>query len=389
MKVLFDNLAFEDQTFGGVTRYFSEIIRHFPPRIQVVLPVVETANEYLREVPFSVPPAKWCYQRFLPDLRYPGKHFSYRVLSRIASLFRETCEIKNAKAFRRLLRQGEFEVLHLTGAHLCGNAWMPAVGKKPVVATIHDLIPDKIQHRKRFVRERFKVVRNVTRFIAVSENTKKDFVEEYGVDPERVDVVYHGASVVASSDKGEDVRLPFNYVLFVGGRSGYKNFEFFAKALAPWLLERPGMRLVCTGKPFSSGERSLLWGLGIADRCEARFFESSNLYSLFSHAFAFVFPSTYEGFGIPILDAFAARCPVILNRVACFPEIGGDAVLYFENGNPESLVRQLSRLESESTLRRRLQDLGTARISLFSWTKAAEETADVYQRAIDSFANRR
>jgi len=385
MKVLFDNLGFEDQPFGGVTRYFTEVIRHFPNDVKAILPVVETSNVYLQDEPFAIPAAHWSYQRFFPRTNFRGKHMSFKVLSRLISPFLEGCEIKNRRRFRNLLRIGDFDVLHLTRAHMYGRDWLPAMGKKPIVITIHDLIPDKLQRHKRFQRERRRILPFVTRFIAVSENTKSDLVSEYGVDPDRIDVVYHGPSESPATTPTNLPTLPSHYILFVGGRGGYKNFEFFAKAIAPWLRDRPSMKLVCTGSPFTPSERKMLADAGVLGHCEARFFPNEELPSLYDQAFAFVFPSVYEGFGIPILDAFRAGCPVLLNRASCFPEIGDDAALYFENGNEESLVRQLVRLEREPDLCNELREKELRRVKAFSWTKAAEETAQSYRKTLDSF----
>jgi len=385
MKVLFDNLGFEDQAFGGVTRYLTEIIRHFPAEVEVLLPVVETANVYLQDSPFRIPTARWSFQRYFPRTRFRGKHLSFKILSRLMSPFAEGCEIKNRRRFRELLVNGDFDVLHLTRAHMYGRDWMPVIGKKPIIVTIHDLIPDKLQGLKKFQRERYRILPFVSRFIAVSENTKSDLVSEYGVDPDLIDVVYHGPSESPATTSTNLPTLPSHYILFVGGRGGYKNFEFFAKAIAPWLRDRPEIRLVCTGSPFKPSEGKMLANAGILGQCEARFFPIEALPALYANAFAFVFPSIYEGFGIPILDAFRAGCPVLLNRTSCFPEIGGDAALYFVNGNGESLVRQLDRLENEPALRKELREMGQRRVKAFSWTKAAEETAQSYRKALDSF----
>ena len=385
MKVLFDNLGFEDQAFGGVTRYFTEIIRHFPDEVEPLLPVVETSNVYLQAAPFRIPAARWSFQRYFPRTHFRGKHFSFKILSRLMSPFAEGCEIKNRRRFLELLTKDDFDVLHLTRAHMYGRDWMPAVGKKPIIVTIHDLIPDKIEHRERFKRERLSILPFVTRFIAVSQNTKSDLVSEYGINPDRIDVVYHGPSEIPVKTSAEALSPPPHYVLFVGGRGGYKNFEFFAKAIAPWLKNRPSMRLVCTGTSFKPAERRLLKMAGIFNQCEARFFPIEALPALYTNAFAFVFPSVYEGFGIPILDAFQAGCPVLLNKKSCFPEIGGDAALYFEDENNESLLEQLVRMESEPGLRLILRAKGQSRVRKFSWKKASEETWTSYRKAIESF----
>ena len=388
MKVLFDNLVFEDVAFGGVPRYFTEVIRHFPSDIQAILPIIETSNVYLQAPPFSLPKAKWSYQQFLPCHAFRGKHFTFKALSLLLAPFVESCEIKNRKRFHSLVSSGDFDILHLTRAHIYGTNWLSTAGKKPIVITIHDLIPDRLQESERVKRERLRLIPFVSRFIAVSENTKSDFVSEYGVDPDLVDVIYHGPSGEEKNAGLQTNNGHSEYLLFVGGRGGYKNFSFFASAVAPWIREHSGMRLVCTGKPFSRCEQKLLSDLGILSRCDARFFQTEELPSLYANAFAFVFPSMYEGFGIPILDAFQAGCPAILSRSSCFPEIAGEAALFFEPNNPSDLVRQLVRLEIEPALRGNLQNAAHNRVKSFSWVKASEETVACYRRAVSSFRSR-
>ena len=101
--------------------------------------------------------------------------------------------------------------------------------------------------------------------------------------------------------------------------------------------------------------------------------------SLFHNAVAFVYPSIYEGFGIPILDAFSAGCPVILSNCSCFPEVGGDAALYFDDGDAETLRTHITSLVQDKSLRKTLIEKGFKRAELFTWEKCAERTADVYR----------
>ena len=384
MKVLFDNLGFEDQSFGGVTRYFTEVIRHFPNDVRVILPAVETSNVYLQDEPFFIPAAHWSFQKFFPRTHFRGKHLSFKVVSRLISPFIEGCEIKNRNRFHELLDAGDFDILHLTAAHMYGRDWLPIMGKKPIVVTVHDLIPDKVQRLERFRQERKRIIPLVARFIAVSEHTKNDLVAEYGVRSDLIDVVYHGPSGLTKKNDATPSERG-NYLLYVGGRRGYKNFNALVKMVAPWLRERTSMRLVCTGTPFQNQEKKLLSDLGILGQCEAQFFPTSALPRLYANAFAFVFPSLYEGFGIPILDAFEAGCPTVLSQTSCFPEIGDNAALYFDPDAPESLIRQLVRLEIDPNLRATLRERALERVKSFSWARAAQETALSYQKAIDSF----
>ena len=191
----------------------------------------------------------------------------------------------------------------------------------------------------------------------------------YGVDEKKVTVVYHGVEKVEKVERVEKGA----YLLYVGRRGGYKNWDWMVEAVAPLLKD--GMKLVCTGLPFSGEERRLLKRLGIADCVEQRTVSAADFPALYASAAAFVYPSRYEGFGLPILDAWAAGCPVVLSRASCFPEIGGDAAEYFELDDAKSLRAAIGRAKEKKTVEK-----GRQRLKGFSWEKCAAETAAVYRR---------
>ena len=383
MKILFDDVAFDQSPYSGVSRYLTQIIANLPPQAMSTLPILETSNIYLQLPPFNIPVARHSFQTFFPQTPFPGKRRIFNLLSRLAFPLFPTAERRNRNEFYRLLHLLDFDILHLTSAHYYGTHWKDCIGKRPIIVTLHDVIPEKLLHQQDAERERRRIIRCATRFIAVSETTKRDFIGLYGVPEEKVDVVYHGPSY--SFPVRNEPLFPWPYLLYVGKRNGYKNFRFFVRAIAPWLQARTQFRLVCTGRPFNPDEIRLLNGLRIANRCIARFVPEEDMGTLYHHAFAFVYPSRYEGFGIPILDAFESGCPTILNNASCFPEIGGDAALFFEDGNAASLLDALVKLEVDSEFRNRLSKAGKTRARLFSWKTAAEQTFRSYERAIRDF----
>ena len=387
MRILFDDVAFDQSAFSGVSRYLTQVIANLPPQATPILPILETSNIYLQAPPFCIPVARNSFQTFLPGVSFPGKRRLFNLLSRLPYAVFPSSERRNRQEFYRLLHLADFDILHLTSAHLYGRHWFRCIGKKPIVATIHDVIPEKLQNLSIVKKERARIVRSATRFIAVSETTKRDFMELYKVPGDKIDVIYHGPSYSASHAPENDNPFPWPYLLFVGKRNGYKNFRFFAKAVAPWLRNREDFMLVCTGAPFRAEEEKFLDYLGIRNRCISQFISEEKMGNAYRHAFAFIYPSRYEGFGIPILDAFAAGCPTVLNRASCFPEIGGDSALFFTDGDADSLLAALDKLENESLFRARLVEYGKERVRHFSWKKAAEQTFRSYERAIRDFSS--
>jgi glycosyltransferase involved in cell wall biosynthesis len=122
--------------------------------------------------------------------------------------------------------------------------------------------------------------------------------------------------------------------------------------------------------------------LNVLDSSMAVHVDEPALNNLYSHAMAFVYPSLYEGFGMPILEAFANDCPVCLSHSSWFPEIAGDAGAYFDPNRPDSILAAMEKVIYNKDFALNLVKAGRARLTNFSWKKAAEETGLSYQRAI-------
>jgi glycosyltransferase involved in cell wall biosynthesis len=218
--------------------------------------------------------------------------------------------------------------------------------------------------------------------IADSASSKKDLVELFGVPEDRVTVVHLGCSLPpAAGNRGP--RLPGKYLLHVGERGRYKNFGFAVRSLAPLFRDNPDLWLVCSGGgPFTGEERSLLAGLGLEGRCLQAGFTDRELAATYGGAVALVFPSLCEGFGIPVLEAFACGCPTLLARRSSLPEVGGTAALYFDPEEGEELLSQARRLMIDSTLRGSLVGAGRERVNKFTWEQTAAHTKGVYARGM-------
>jgi glycosyltransferase involved in cell wall biosynthesis len=148
------------------------------------------------------------------------------------------------------------------------------------------------------------------------------------------------------------------------------------------LQANPHLKIVCTGTPFTEDELALFSALDIERQMLQMFVSSSELYNLYHHARAFVFPSAYEGFGIPILEAFACHCPVLLNRASCFPEIAGDAASYFDIRSEKGdycLAKALQGILYDDGERDKKILQGAKRLQDFSWEKSAMQLARIYR----------
>jgi glycosyltransferase involved in cell wall biosynthesis len=176
----------------------------------------------------------------------------------------------------------------------------------------------------------------------------------------------------------------FSYLLYVGDRFGYKNFQPWLRIAASIVRDYPEIHIVCTGRPFNDVELRLIFDLHIEKNVHHFFASEESFGSLYNNAIAFVYPSEYEGFGIPILEAFAYGCPVMLNDASCFPEVGGDAVIYFKMRQGYSdFYDQFEYLYSMNAQdRSALIEKGRQRLQCFSWEKSARALLGVYHNLV-------
>lgn len=219
--------------------------------------------------------------------------------------------------------------------------------------------------------------------ICVSENTKKDllkFLPDF--DADKIKVVYNGVSDVFSPIEGQKDYLVDKfeclrgkaYIIFVGDRSPYKNFELVVKALD----QQPDLFLVIVGgKPFNPEEIVLL------ERLKARYFHfmginSDQLNVLYNNAFCLLYPSSYEGFGIPVVEAMKAGCPVITSRNSSLPEVAGDAGIFLDSLSPEDISKKILLL-SNFSFRSELIQRGLIQAAKFNWDKCFQETYSFYE----------
>lgn len=364
MNILYDHQMFSTQRFGGITKYFCELIRNIPPEHSVRLSILFSDNNYLREDPafFKKRPYPFPYRNFTGK-RYVKKQFVY-----LNKLYSE-----------RALRSNKFDVFHPTfyDTYFFGRL------KKPYVITVHDLIEFKFRDtycKDTSIRPQMeKVITNADRVIAISNNTKKDVIETFGISPDKIDVIYHGYNEPGTAP----TTSPFGrYILFVGYREIYKNFRTFVKAAGAILNKEKDMKLICVGTPFSEEEVAIFRKLNITDQVLSMHVSENTLNQLYAHAIVFVYPSLYEGFGMPILEAFANNCPVCLSNTSCFPEIAQDAGVYFDPMDEGSILSAMQRVIYDDKFRSEMIKMGRRHLGNFSWKKTAEETIATYSRLI-------
>lgn len=359
MKIFYDHQVFSWQKAGGVSRYFIELMSNLPDDIDYMLPPMLSENAYLPALGGKASSVKsWTMA-------------NYRVRKKLY-------EAVNQCRSSRVIAKGGFDVLHPTYY----STYFLRRRKSPYVITVHDFIHEKypqyFSDASRVIRCKKEAVTNADRIIAISEHTKSDLVDIYGIPANRVDVIYHGASSL-SAVKEPVEGVGERFVLFVGDRTKYKNFLNFAEGFMLLSTADPELRLVCAGQPFSETELKYLRGLGIADKAMARFVSDRQLAWLYANTACFAFPSAYEGFGLPILEAWSAGAPVALSKASCFPEIAGDAAAWFDADDPSAIASAIGDVIYSDEETARLKRLASKRLKMFDWGKTAALTADIYR----------
>lgn len=385
MKVLYDLQAFDMQTHGGVSRCFAELYSHRPAFVDAHISVKETDNVYLQELGF--PPKGTLYKNFLCDKDTKLKHFLFKLKYNIqyGKFSRlDKRPLINLFETESVLKKGDFDIFHPT---FFDDYFLPFLGKKPFVITVHDMIPEIFSIDKHQVEQKLAIIPKATHIVAVSERTKQDLVRIMHVPEEKVSVIYHGSDEEPYTPS-TTAPIAEEYILFVGTRYEYKNFKEFCKSCVGILKRHPQLKIVCTGVPFSPEEIQFFESLGIKERMVHMFVQTrQELLDLYHYAFTFVYPSKYEGFGIPILEAYKADCPVMLNRASCFPEIAGDAAVFFdlnsEKSDFEEQFETLYRLTGDE--RGELIQRQRERMKLYSWSKSAAQLADVYKEVLKNY----
>jgi len=245
---------------------------------------------------------------------------------------------------------------------------------------IHEIFPHYFPPLSQVSANKKGLAQRAARIIAISENTKKDIVRIFGIDPDKIRVIHIGLSPLPPAHDG-GISLPERYLLFVGQRYEYKNFLPLAKSIRRILI-RQDISLVCfggTGWTRNESEKLKEWE--IADRVVALSGDDRLLAHLYRNAVAFVCPSRYEGFGIPVLEAMACGCPVVSSNASSLPEVGGDAVSYFSPDDEASIEEAVERIVSDADFRKGLVERGILQSRKFTWARAVDRIGEVYQDA--------
>jgi glycosyltransferase involved in cell wall biosynthesis len=277
------------------------------------------------------------------------------------------------------------------------NYVLPPVKKAKRILSIHDLCflrhpewasPKIVGPFQRTIR---KHAHEADKVIACSESTKKEIVALLELPADRIRVIYDAADALfqpvepelAQKQTADALNITFPYMLFVGTREPRKNLGGLLKAFSKANI--PHHLVIAGGSGWNSSElQEQVTRLNLEDKVHfTGYIHDRTLFpALYSAATAFVFPSWYEGFGLPVLEAMACGCPVIASNATSMPEVGGDAVLYAIPEDTDAWTKTLEQVSGDDGLRESMGQKGLEQANRFSWQRCAEETFDCYRSVL-------
>lgn len=284
------------------------------------------------------------------------------------------------------------------------NNYLFFLGPGKIVVTLHDLkflvLPELLKalsFKERIISRMIlsMIKRKASKVITISEHTREAAIRYLRLSPGRVVAIPHGISPDFQPIRDERIlkrvreryNLGRDFILYLGGVNPWKNLESLIHAYSQVINEVNSPELIIAGeieKDYSISSfpriKRMIADYKISHRIRfLGFIPDEDLPGLYNLAKFFVFPSLYEGFGFPVLEAMACGCPVISSRATSLPEVVGEGALLFNPRDPGELVRAMKRVLTDRSLRTELREKGLSRASKFSWLKCAQETLKVFE----------
>ncbi|MEQ9370301.1 MAG: glycosyltransferase family 1 protein [Coleofasciculus chthonoplastes F3-SA18-01] len=361
MRILYDGQIYATQVAGGINRYFANLISRLP---EDFTPVFTTCQSWKVNYPTHPNLKTFFYDRW--GFR-PGR------LSHWLEQY----------YFRAITAFTHFNIIHPTYYSLLTRQEFKQC-RYPVVLTVYDMIHElfakQMDAKGKQIEEKQKAILAAQAIICISENTKKDLLERYSLPEEKVTVTYLASEINISLSHGSEPVPSCPYYLYVGSRNQYKNFDRLLAAFAKAVSVQPDITLCVVGTPFNQTEQKQIVELQLSDRIDHYAYVSDfHLAKLYRCSIAFVYPSLYEGFGIPPLEAMSCGTVVVASDCSSIPEVVGDAGILFDPESIGDLADILLSLLDSPTERDRLIAKGHQRAQAFSWDKTVAQTLDVYR----------
>jgi len=365
MKIVFDHQIFMAQRYGGVSRYYTTLASHLLNQGQDVKVL---AGFYLNQ-----------YLANLPNSAVKGsklKEFPLRS--------RKLFKLLNHVAGQIQIKKWNPDLIHETYYSTLPSTKSSAVRVTTVYDMVHELFESSFSKTDKTKQNKLETCERVDHILCISQSTKNDLLQLLNINESKVSVVHLGVNL-DTFQRPNVVNLFGSqpYILYVGTRGGYKNFSRFLKACAASSLIKNQIKIIAFGGgDFCASELDQIKKLGFNDDYVVQLSGSDELLSsLYANAMCFVYPSLYEGFGLPPLESMAAGCPVVSSNSSSMPEIVGNAGIFFNPNSVDDIREAIETTLTDSLLRNQLITLGYKNIKRFSWEKCAANTYEVYKLA--------
>jgi len=362
IKTIFDYKVFFDQPLGGASKYIVELanaLNNFDCDAKILSPI--HINEYLAKHNYSKTICKF-------NSHYP--RFSRKIF-----------EYLNKSITNFYINKQKPDIFHFTDFNY--NYINKFTGKK--IITVYDLIHEKFEEFYKlplnYKKNKKLFFDNMDHIICISENTKRDLIEFYNIDENKTSVIYLGISTFKKEFFAEKFILPEKpYILFVGYRKKYKNFLRFIKAFSLSKKLIKDFDVICFGnQSFDTQEKSIIKNYNLENNIHLVSGNNNKLNIYYQNASLFIFPSLYEGFGLPLLEAMKNGCAISCSKTSSLLEIGENCVDFFEPENEQSILSSLTRVLYSDNYKNRLIKSGYKKVLEFTWNKCAKKTLEIYE----------
>lgn len=353
MKIIYDNIIFFLQKAGGISIYWAELIKRLKYKKNIVFYESENQNIFRKEIDIKTQKESSFDLRFLRYLPFMKKLSSKSVF--------------HSSYYRVSLKK---DVVNITTVHDFTYEYF----RSGLAKYIH-------------IWQKGFAIKKSDGIICVSENTKNDLMKFYPmIEKSKIKVIYNGVGEeFIKLEKPNfflinkfEILKDKKYILYIGDRSNYKNFDIAIEVINEL---KDFYLVVIGGKDFEDGEKEKI--KNIKNRIyHFRGISGDDLNIVYNNAFCLLYPSSYEGFGIPISEAMKAGCPVISTNISSIPEVAGDAGLLVNNIQANDFIIEIRKLENNK-FRNSLINKGFEQSKKFSWDKCFDETYKFYQETWD------
>jgi glycosyltransferase involved in cell wall biosynthesis len=361
MNIQINYQIFFQQKNGGISSYYNNLLNEFKnlkvnATLNAPLNIFQNFNEIQKKFGLYIP-------------KYP-------------TYFKNSMEYLNYNLSEIYMKSKKPDIIH--NSYYSKNI----LKKKNIksIITVYDMITEVYANENLYDKNlsiiKKNSIDNSDHVICISQKTKEDLINYFKIDEKKITVVYLGTNLI---EKNSNKFFPKkNFILYVGGRREYKNFDNFIKAYSISKKINKEFTIVAFGgEKFSKKDSDLIKKYNL-DKNQFSFIsgDAKLLQSLYLTAKLFVYPSLYEGFGLPILEAMANNCPTICSNTSSIPEVAGSAVKYFDPSDPENISDCMEKVIFNSSISSELIIAGLNQTKLFTWKKCAEQTIDVYKKIL-------